>query len=330
MGRFGISLDARRRQGRADRSAHAVRLFGCFPLKRGVDVPARLHPASRFESLIGAGTSIRALARGGFRPMLRRHWRDATDGGEVHLGRLFPLSFYAVSLSGTRLDLSFVLWFASIRPLGFLPRFGSRENASSTEEVMAPARKRRRLPTLIDRGLGLLEVILPLGGVDEPVSTLPHGQRDPGGFWFPAGYTQPGDIFTVAQRRLQAKQRQVQRYRHKSRGAPPPIVSGSEETAAAGRPPSRPHSLPGARPGAPAEKTVAISSGPVAAGLADRPLPLPALSREAPETDVPVDRIRSGHRAPPAALGVRPSLPDPERARAVAARPVVDSHKGSD
>src|SRR3989442_4443445 len=159
LDRFGISLDTRRPQGRADRSAHAVRLFGCFPLKQGDEVPAGQDPASRFESLIGAATGMRALARGGFQPMLRRHWRDATDGGEVHPGRLFPLSFYAVSLSGTRLDLSFVLWFASIRPLGFLPRFGSRENASSTEEVMAPARKRRRLPTLIDRGLGLLEEI---------------------------------------------------------------------------------------------------------------------------------------------------------------------------
>ena len=183
---------------------------------------------------------------------------------------------------------------------------------------------------MIDRGLGLLEVILPRGGQDESVTTLPPGQRDTGGFWFPAGYTQPGDIFTPAQRKLQAKQRQVQRYRHKGRCAPPPIVSGSQGTAAADTAPSRPHAPPGVRPGAPAGETVAVSSGSVAAGLSDRPLPLPALSLEAPEADVPVDRIRSGHRAPPAALGLRPPLPDPERARAVAARPVVDSRKSSD
>ncbi|OLE66073.1 MAG: hypothetical protein AUG03_01585 [Acidobacteria bacterium 13_1_20CM_2_68_14] len=222
------------------------------------------------------------------------------------------------------------MWFGSIRPFGFLPLSGSRENESSTEEVMAPAGKRRRLPTLIDRGLGLLEVILPRGGQDEIVSTLPPGQRDTGGFWFPSGYTQPGDIFTPTQRKLQAKQRQVQRYRHKRRCAPPPIVSGLGGTAAADTTSSRPHAPPGARLGSPAEKNAAVSSGPVAAGLADRPLPLPALSREAPESDAPVDRIRSGHRAPPAALGVRPPLHDPERTRAVAVRPVVDSQKGSD
>ena len=61
---------------------------------------------------------------------------------------------------------------------------------------MAPARKRRRLPTLIDRGIGLLEVILPHGSADDPISTLPEGQRDTAGFWFPSGYTRPGDIFT--------------------------------------------------------------------------------------------------------------------------------------
>src|SRR5436309_8297334 len=142
-----------------------------------------------------------------------------------------PGRVYAVSLFGTVADLSFDLWFGSMPPLGLLPRFLTAENDSSTEVVMAPARKRRKLPTLIDRGLGLLEVILPRGSQDDPVSTLPPGQRDTGGFWFPTGYTEPGDIFTPAQRRLQAKQRLVQRHRHESIPAAPPIVSRSKAIA---------------------------------------------------------------------------------------------------
>src|SRR3989338_8908694 len=89
---------------------------------------------------------------------------------------------------------------------------------------MAPARRRRRLPTLIDRGLGLLEVVLPIGHAETMISTLPEGQRDPGGFWFPAGYDQPGDIFTPQQRKLQAKQRQVQGRRVRSRPPPPALL----------------------------------------------------------------------------------------------------------
>src|SRR5882672_6025556 len=98
---------------------------------------------------------------------------------------------------------------------------------------MAPARRRRRLPTVIDRGLGLLEVVLPVGSMDSLISTLPDGQRDPGGFWFPLGYDQPGDIFTPQQRRLQAKQRQVQSRRLGSRARRTVVVSGSKGMAAA-------------------------------------------------------------------------------------------------
>ena len=171
---------------------------------------------------------------------------------------------------------------------------------------MARARKRRKLPTLIDRGMGLLEVILPHGSHDGTVSTLPPGQRDTGGFWFPEGYTDPGDIFTPAQRKLQAKQRQVQRHRLKDRPTPPPIVSGSEGTAAAGTAPSRPHAPPDA----------------CAEGLGDRTLPLPALSLEAPE--MRLDRTRQ------AAAVVRSTLPAAPQASALAPGPVVDSREGSD
>src|SRR6185295_11389409 len=96
---------------------------------------------------------------------------------------------------------------------------------------MSPASRRRKLPTLIDRGLGLLEVVLPVGSVDSLISTLPDGQRDPGGFWFPVGYDQPGDIFTPQQRSLQAKQRQVQARRLGSRARHTVVVS--KGTAAA-------------------------------------------------------------------------------------------------
>jgi hypothetical protein len=171
---------------------------------------------------------------------------------------------------------------------------------------MARSRKRRRMPTLIDRGMGLLEVILPHGSPDESVSTLPPGQRDTGGFWFPEGYTQPGDIFTPVQRKLQAKQRQVQRQRVKGHPVPPPIVSGSEGTAAADTTPSRPHAPP----------------EPSIGGLADRPLPLPAPSLEVPE--VRLDRSSA------ALSGVNSTLSALPRARAMAQGPIVDSRKGSD
>jgi hypothetical protein len=171
---------------------------------------------------------------------------------------------------------------------------------------MARARKRRKLPTLIDRGMGLLEVILPHGGHDETASTLPPGQRDTGGFWFPDGYTQPGDIFTPAQRRLQAKQRQVQRHRLKGQPVLPPIVSGSDGTAAAGTTPSRPHA----------------PSDPGTGGLSDRTLPLPPLSLEAPE-------VRLDHPRQATAVA-HSTLAAPPGARALAQSPVVDSREGSD
>ena len=170
---------------------------------------------------------------------------------------------------------------------------------------MARARKRRKLPTLIDRGMGLLEVILPHGSHDGTVSTLPPGQRDTGGFWFPEGYTEPGDIFTPAQRKLQAKQRQVQRHRLKGPPIPPPIVSGSMGTAAAGTTPSLQHAPPDA----------------CAEGL-DRTLPLPALSLEVPE-------VRLDHTRQAAAV-VRSTLTAAPQVRALAPGPVVDSREGSD
>ena len=178
---------------------------------------------------------------------------------------------------------------------------------------MARARKLRKLPTLIDRGMGLLEVILPHGGSDEDGSFLPPGQRDTGGFWFPAGFTLPGDIFTPAQRKLQAKQRQVQRHRVLSPAGPPPLVSGSRGTASVDTAPSRPHPPPEA----------------LAAELADRRLPLPAPSLEAPAALAPFDALAT-HRSPGGLSPGRPNLPVSSRAPLLDARGVVDSREGSD
>src|SRR5207245_2854129 len=86
---------------------------------------------------------------------------------------------------------------------------------------MSPVKNRRRLPTLINRGLGLLEVIMPCGSSDPEESALPPGQRDTSGFWFPAGYDTPADIFTPLQRELQENQRRIQRRRVGSKRRPP-------------------------------------------------------------------------------------------------------------
>jgi len=189
---------------------------------------------------------------------------------------------------------------------------------------MAPARKRRRLPTLIDRGLGLLEVVLPSGPDDRLASTLPDGQRDPGGFWYPLGYDQPGDIFTPQQRRLQAKQRQVQGRRLGSRARREVADSGAKGIAAADTTPSRPHAPPQER----------LRVNPVAGDafgtgmpLIDRSMPLPSPSLEADPGPLP-------SALPPSRTGAfrhaRPPLHDDSGLRAQALGGVVDSTKGSD
>ena len=96
---------------------------------------------------------------------------------------------------------------------------------------MAPVTRRQRVSTLIDRGLGLLEAMLPRRGIGTTALSLPPGQRDDSGFWFPAGFGRPADIFTPQQRALQAKQRSVQRSRLRPDQPAPPAESGG--TAAA-------------------------------------------------------------------------------------------------
>src|SRR5438445_648925 len=191
---------------------------------------------------------------------------------------------------------------------------------------MAPAKKRRRLPTLIDRGLGLLEVILPSGPGDDLFSTLPEGQRDTGGFWFPNGYTRPGDIFTPAQRKLQAKQRQVQRHRVRSQDSVPPIVSGSRGTAAADTGPPRPHAPPAVRPAAPARPAASPHEG----ALAERTLPLPTPSPEAPEAGPRTHPHSAVASTSPPSCGARVLADEPPAIRAETCGPIVDSRRGSE
>ncbi|HKB06945.1 MAG TPA: hypothetical protein VKF61_01560 [Candidatus Polarisedimenticolia bacterium] len=180
---------------------------------------------------------------------------------------------------------------------------------------MDPVKKRRRLPTLIDRGLGLLEVILPRGATSDPLTALPSGQRDSGGFWFPAGYSHPGDIFTAAQRRLQAKQRQVQRVRRGKHAQAPAIAPESERAAAAGR------ALPDVTP-------VAIESAATASEPADRAVPLPPPAFEAPGGIHSPEPGRMMSRT--SAVPLSAPYPDRQPQRAAPQPAVVDSRKGSD
>ena len=110
---------------------------------------------------------------------------------------------------------------------------------------MSPAKRRRRLPTLINRGLGLLEVILPCGPGEAGGRFLPPGQRDASGFWYPAGYDKPGDIFSPMQRELQENQRRIQKRRLRLRDRTPSPAGGDGtvmlgSTGEAHSPPSEP------------------------------------------------------------------------------------------
>jgi hypothetical protein len=96
---------------------------------------------------------------------------------------------------------------------------------------MAVARSRRRTSD-IDERLGLLEIARAHAILEEEGTSLPPGQRDGSGFWFPAGYRDPLALFTPHQRSLQAKQRLLKNRR--SRPAQPPMRPSVEVAA---RPP---------------------------------------------------------------------------------------------
>lgn len=192
---------------------------------------------------------------------------------------------------------------------------------------MSPVKRRRRLPTLINRGLGLLEVILPRGASETGDTTLPPGQRDPSGFWFPTGYDKPGDIFSPLQKELQENQRRIQRRRlQRSRRRPIPaggdgamIVDGS--SGGAHSPPQGATVSPTRRP--PASRTSAPVSSEIIVPL---PSPLPETGAS-PAIHAPCRSSFGGQgRSSPAGS---PLLPDPD-ASAPAPPRVVDSREGSD
>jgi hypothetical protein len=157
---------------------------------------------------------------------------------------------------------------------------------------MAPVQRRRRLPTLVNRGLGLLEVILPRGHGGEGWDTiLPAGRRDASGFWYPETCRVPGDLFTAEQRRLQARQREVQQRRRRTR------IAAGASPAAPGTPPERPVPLPapisetgGSRPArtgvprsAPRDQLLPPPADPLGRAAARAPLPLVVDSRRGSE-----------------------------------------------
>ena len=165
---------------------------------------------------------------------------------------------------------------------------------------MASANSRRRTSKHLEQGLGLLEMMSSSIEPCDAESTLPPGQRDPDSFWFPSGYRQPGDIFTPEQRKLQAKQRQVQRHR---RERPLPAPAGLSPTPSGYAP---------------------------IADLGDRAMPLPAPAPELPESAMPAGWANTGLPVGPQAAAARCRLPEADLACVVSARPIVDSRKGSD
>lgn len=67
---------------------------------------------------------------------------------------------------------------------------------------------------------GLLSILGPAVADEDPDSNLPPGRRDASGFWYPARYGDPRELFTAHQRTLQEKQRDVHRRRRAVETAP--------------------------------------------------------------------------------------------------------------
>ena len=78
---------------------------------------------------------------------------------------------------------------------------------------MAATENRKDRPTTPE-DLALLEIARGRAARDE--TTLPPGRRDDSGFWYPAAYRDPKELFTPHQRSMQAKQRQVQKRRREA------------------------------------------------------------------------------------------------------------------
>ncbi len=194
---------------------------------------------------------------------------------------------------------------------------------------MSPVKRRRRLPTLINRGLGLLEVILPRGASETVDTALPAGQRDPSGFWFPTGYDKPGDIFSPLQKELQENQRRIQRrrLRHSRR---PPVPAGGDGTMTVHGSSGGAHSPPQGAPVSPTHRPPATRTSTSAPVSSEITVPLPSLLPQTgapPAIHAPCRSSFGGQgRSSPAGSSL---LPDPD-ASALAPPRVVDSREGSD
>ena len=51
----------------------------------------------------------------------------------------------------------------------------------------------------------------PIEGSGDAAPPMPEGRRDRDGFWYPAAYGTPAELFTPQQRRAQARQREARR-----------------------------------------------------------------------------------------------------------------------
>jgi len=162
------------------------------------------------------------------------------------------------------------------------------------------------MPTLINRGLGLLEVIMPRGASDDDEACLPPGQRDASGFWFPEGYDRPGEIFTNEQRRMQAMQRQIQRRRCTPVAAPAfpaggdGIMTAHGSSGAAHSPPAQPP-LPSSPPEVEDERAVPLPAALFEAAPAPRGAPRhkPSPPLQRPSTPAAPGRFRNDDLRPP-------------------------------
>ncbi len=182
---------------------------------------------------------------------------------------------------------------------------------------MSPVKKRRRLPTLINRGLGLLEVVLPQHPAEDLEGVLPPGQRDSNGFWLPKGCREPGDLFSPAQRRQQRDQRRIQRRRLRVRRRSDPDTqdrevpseAGPGKTAAKGRrarravarsPGEAPPREEGDRHLLPSMADGGGANGP----LTGPPIPPPGARRrgDAPPRNAARKRVRRGSEEPESAV----------------------------
>jgi hypothetical protein len=67
---------------------------------------------------------------------------------------------------------------------------------------------------------GLLSILGAALADEDPESALPPGRRDASGFWYPARYSEPRELFTAHQRTLQEKQRDLHRRRRDAETAP--------------------------------------------------------------------------------------------------------------